>query len=95
MIGAEPNMTPSPIRVALTEAVVAEVMQAITAQSARLIASAPEEPYAALERRWRAIGGMLELARRLDTWRLICALETHKDALHRQMEALAGAGSTP
>ena len=81
-------MPPSPIRLALTEGAVAEIMEAITAQSARLIVSAPEEPYAALERRWREIGGMLELARRLEAPRLVRALEAHKDALHRRMEAL-------
>jgi len=81
-------MTHSPIRITLPEAAVAEIMEAITAQSARLIASAPEEPHAALERRWREIGGMLELARRLDAYRLVRALEAHKDALRRRMDAL-------
>ena len=81
-------MNSSPIRLVLTETAVAEIMEAITAQSARLIASAPEEPYAALERRWREIGGMLELARRLDAYRLVRALEAHKDALRRRMDAL-------
>jgi hypothetical protein len=37
---------------------------------------------------------MLELARRLDAWRLVRALEAHKDALRRQMEILSG-GLTP
>jgi hypothetical protein len=31
---------------------------------------------------------MLELARRLETHRLVRVLEAHKDALHRQMETL-------
>jgi hypothetical protein len=31
---------------------------------------------------------MLELARRLDAWRLVRALEAHKDVLRRQMEQL-------
>jgi len=85
----EPKMTASPIRFALTEAAVAQIMEHITARSA-LIASMPDSPYAALERRWREIGGMLELARRLDAWRLVRALEAHKDALRRQMEILSG-----
>jgi len=80
-------MTTSPIRFALTETAVAEIMDAITARSASLIASTPDAPHTALERRWREIGGMLELARRLDAWRLVRALEAHKDALRRQMDA--------
>lgn len=81
-------MTSSPIRFALSEAAVTELMDAITATTARRIASEPDAPYAAIERRWREIGGMLELARRLETHRLVRALEAHKDALRRQMEAL-------
>jgi len=81
-------MTPAAIRSALTEAAVAELMDAITATTARRIAGEPDAHYTALERRWREIGGMLELARRLDAWRLVRALEGHKDALRRQMEAL-------
>ena len=50
----------------------------------------PDDPYSALERRWREIGGMIELARRLETHRLVRALEAHKDALRRQMETLSG-----
>jgi hypothetical protein len=76
------------IRFALTEAAVLELMDAITATTTRRIASEPDAPYTALERRWREIGGMLELARRLETHRLVRALEGHKDALRRQMEAL-------
>jgi len=38
-------------------------MNAITATTARRIAGEPDAPYVALERRWREIGGMLELAR--------------------------------
>jgi hypothetical protein len=84
----EPKMAASPIRFALTEAAVLELMDAITATTARRIVGAPDAPHTALERRWREIGGMLELARRLDAWRLVRALEAHKDALRRQMEAL-------
>ena len=87
-------MTHSPIRITLTEAVVAEIMEAITARSTRLLAAEPDEPYSALECRRREIGGMLELARRLEAWRLVRALEAHKDALRRQMEILSG-GFTP
>lgn len=47
-----------------------------------------KRPTRALERRWREIGGMIELARVLDAWRLVRPLETHKDALRRQMESL-------
>jgi hypothetical protein len=87
-------MTHSPIRISLTEAAVAQVMEAITATSTRLLAGQLDEPYSALERRWREIGGMLELARRLEAHRLVRALEAHKDALRRQMEILSG-GFTP
>ena len=83
-------MTPSAIRSVLTEAAAVELMDAITATTARRIAREPDAPYTALERRWREIGGMLELARRLDAWRLVRALEVHKDALRRQMEILSG-----
>ena len=87
-------MTPAAIRSALTEAAVAELMDAITATTARRIASDPDAPYSALERRWREIGGMLELARRLEAHRLVRALEAHKDALRKQVEILSG-GFTP
>ena len=83
-------MATSPIRIPLTEAAVAEIMAAVTARSARLLAGEPDQPYSALERRWREIGGMIELARVLDAWRLVRPLETHKDALRRQMESLSG-----
>ena len=94
MIGAEPNMTPSSIRITLTEVAAAEIMDAVTATTARRIAREPDTPYTALERRWREIGGMIELARVLDAWRLVRPLETHKDTLRRQMETLSG-GFTP
>lgn len=74
-------MTTSLIRFALTET-------AVAARSLSRIASEPDAPHTALERRWQEIGGMLEpLARRLDAWRLVRALEAHKDALRRQMDA--------
>lgn len=87
-------MTHSPIRITLTEAAVGEIMDVVTARSARLLAGGPDQPYSALERRWREIGGMIELARVLDAWRLVRPLETHKDVLRRQMETLCG-GFTP
>ena len=43
---------------------------------------------APLEQRRHALGGMLELARALDAWRLVRALKVHKDDLSRQIEAL-------
>ena len=81
-------MATSPIRITLTEGAVTDIMEAIIARSTRLLAGEPEAPYAALERRWREIGGMIELARVLDAWRLVRSLESHKDALRRQMESL-------
>jgi len=41
-----------------------------------------------LKQRRAALGGMLELARRLNAHRLVRALEVHADALTRQIEAL-------
>jgi hypothetical protein len=61
---------------------------AIASQSARSIAGCGDTGYsAALERRACQIGGMLELARRLEDHRLVSFLETHKDALRRRMES--------
>jgi len=51
--------------------------------SAWLAGTPSEQRHAALKRRWREIGAMLELARRLDDYRLVCFLERHKDALRR------------
>lgn len=81
-------MATSPIRIPLTETAVAAIMDAITARSSRLLAGEPDESYSLLEYRWREIGGMLELARRLDAWRLMRALEAHKDDLRRRMDTL-------
>jgi hypothetical protein len=72
----------------LSETVVAEVMHAIQSRSARLAASYPDDLHSTLEQRRSALGGMLELARTLDAWRLVRALEAHKDDLSRQIEAL-------
>lgn len=61
---------------------------AIANKSAVWVAGHGEaERYAALERRWCQIGGMLELARRLEDHRLVRFLETHKDALRRLIDA--------
>jgi len=72
----------------LSETVVADVMQAIQSTSARLAATYHDDLYRTLEQRRCALGGMLELARALDAWRLVRALEVHADALRRQIEAL-------
>ncbi len=75
------------IRPFLTETVVAEVMQAIQSKTARLVATYSENRHSILEQRRCELGAMLELARALDAWRLVRALEAHKDDLSRQIEA--------
>jgi hypothetical protein len=80
-------MTTSPIRFALTEAVVAEIMDAITARSASRIAGEPDAPHTAIKRRWREIGACSSSPAGSNTGRLVRALEAHKDALRRQMDA--------
>jgi hypothetical protein len=81
-------MKTADIKLILTEAAVAEVLEAITNKSALLLASHPDALYATLKQRRYALGGMLELARRLNAPRLVRALEVHADALTRQIEAL-------
>lgn len=77
------------IRIHLTDAAVAELLEAIANRSAQLLRAArPEALHATLEQRRCAVGGMLELARRLNAHGLVRALESHKDALSRQLEAL-------
>jgi len=76
------------IKVVLTDAAVAEILEAISNKSALLLASDPDAIYATLKQRRAALGGMLELARRLNAHRLVRALEVHADALTRQIEAL-------
>jgi hypothetical protein len=49
--------------------------------SAWLARHSSEQRYSALERRWRDIGAMLELARRIEDHRLVRFLEQHKTAL--------------
>jgi hypothetical protein len=68
--------------------VIDEVIEAIVNKSVLLLVSYPEERYATLQRRRIELGGMLELARRLDDHRLVRVLERHKDELTRQIEAL-------
>lgn len=81
-------MKTAEIKLILTDAQIAEVLEAITNKSALLSASHPDTLYATLKQRRGALGGMLELARRLDAPRLVRALEVHADALTRQIEAL-------
>ncbi len=65
-----------------------DIREAITNKSALWLASRPGAArHAALERRCCEIGGMLELARRLEDHRLVRFLEAHKDALRRLLEA--------
>ena len=78
----------TPLKPFLSETIVADVMQAIEGKSARLVANYPEDIHSTLEQRRSALGGMLELARALDAWRRVHALEAHKDDLSRQIEAL-------
>ena len=76
------------IKVILTEAAVAELLEAITNKSVLLVASNPDARYETLKARHANLGGMLELARRLNAHRLVRALEVHKNALNRQLEEL-------
>jgi hypothetical protein len=71
----------------LSETAVVEVMQAVRDKSTWLAATYPEDLHSILEQRRCELGGMLELARTLDAWRLVRALEAHKDDLSRQIEA--------
>jgi len=63
-------------------------MQAVQSNSTRLAATDSADFYSTLEQRRAALGGMLELARALDAWRLVRALEAHTNDLRRQIEAL-------
>jgi hypothetical protein len=75
------------IQVVLTDAAVADILDAITNRSELLLARDPDAIYATLKQRRAAVGGMLELARRLNAHRLVRALEVHADALTRQIQA--------
>jgi hypothetical protein len=81
-------MKTSEIKPFLSETVIADVMQSIQSNSTRLITTYTDDLHATLEQRRCALGGMLELARALDTWRLVRVLDAHKDAHSRQIEAL-------
>jgi len=81
-------MKTTQIKPHLSEAVVADVMQSIQSKSARLAATYHDDLYSTLEQRRCALGGMLEVARALDAWRLVKALEAHMNDLRRQMETL-------
>jgi hypothetical protein len=72
----------------LSETVVADVMRAIQSTSTRLATTYADNLHSTLEQRRCALGGMLELARTLDAWRLVKALEAHANELRRQIEAL-------
>jgi hypothetical protein len=63
------------------------VCAAIASRTRRITAHDSEHRHDALERRRVELGGMLELARRLDDWRLARFIEDHKDALTRLVEA--------
>ena len=76
------------IQVVLTDAAVADILDAVTHTSAQVLARDPGAIYATLKQRRAALGGMLELARRLNAHRLVRALEVHADALTRQIQAL-------
>ena len=74
--------------------VLESVCAGIASRTHRVAAHDGEHCYDALRRRYEAlqrrrveIGGMIELARRLDEWRLVRLLEQHKDALTRLIEA--------
>ena len=73
------------IRVVLTDAAVADILDAVTNTTARVLARDPDAIYATLKQRRAAVGGMLELARQLNAHRLVHALEVHADALTRQL----------
>lgn len=63
------------------------VCAAIAGRTHRITAHDSEHRHDALERRRVEFGGMLELARRLDDWRLARFIEDHKDALTRLIDA--------
>jgi len=76
------------IRLILTDAALAAVLEAIVNKSVLLLAAEPEAHYETLKARHANLGGMLELARRLNAPDLVRALEAHKDVLTRKLEAL-------
>jgi hypothetical protein len=70
LIHRRPKMETVEIKVVLTDAAVADILDAITHTSTRLLARDPDAIYATLKQRRAAVGGMLELARRLNAHRL-------------------------
>lgn len=76
------------IQLILTDAAVAGLLESIASRSVQLMASEPEAKYETLKARHANLGGMLELARRLNHPRLVRALESHKDLLTRKLEEL-------
>jgi len=66
---------------------IANRTQRLAAHDGEYCYHATQRRYAALQRRRVEIGGMIELARRLDEWRLVRLLEQHQDALTRLIEA--------
>jgi hypothetical protein len=63
------------------------VCAAIASRTDRITTQDGEHRYDALERRRVELGGMLELARRLNDHRLVRFIENHKDALTRLIDA--------
>jgi len=76
------------IQLILTDAALAGLLEAIVNKSVLLMASEPDAQYETLKARRDNLGGMLELARRLNDQRLVRALEAHKDVLSRKLEEL-------
>jgi hypothetical protein len=76
------------VRIILTDAALAGVLDEIVSKTTQMLASNPEALYETLKARRADIGGMLELARRLNDHRLVRVLEAHADELRRQIEAL-------
>jgi len=76
------------IRLILTDAALAAVLEAIVNKSVLLLATEPEAHYETLKARHANLGGMLELAHRLNASDLARALEAHKDVRTRKLEAL-------
>lgn len=65
-----------------------EIQAAIENHTALKLASASSsERFQVMLSRQQQLGGMLELARRLNDHRLVRFLEAHKDALTRMIEA--------
>jgi integrase/recombinase XerD len=82
--GQEATLSP----LCLTPQRLQKVCAAIEQRTEQCTAAHERAPcHEALERRRGQIGGMLELARQIDDYRLIHFLESHKDALSRLIDA--------